>query len=395
MKRILQSELVTLGLAIFSMLFGAGNLIYPLSVGMFSGNANLIGITGFLITAVCLPLIGIISMILFNGDYEAFFHRLGKKTGDAMIFLCLLIIGPMIAMPRIVTLSHTIMAPFMPTAFLQDTHSMISSFVFASIFLGITFLFTYRESRIVDVLGRVVSPLLLISLGCIIIKGIFFAQEAAPSIHSNMQVFLTNLMRGYETLDLLGALFFSSIILIILRSNPKNKNKSEQQLAIYGLLGGLIGISLLAIVYVGMSLLGMYYGLGLEHINSGELFREVSLRIVGVHGTLIIATAVLMACLSTAIALAAVIAEYTQHTLFNNNITYIQALLITLLACLPLSTAGLDYVLHLTGGPITFVGYPTLIALTLANMAYKLFGLSLVRIPVYLTFVTTLILYYW
>lgn len=395
MKRILQSELVTLGLAIFSMLFGAGNLIYPLSVGMFSGDANFIGIIGFLITAVCLPLIGIISMILFNGNYEAFFHRLGTKTGDFIIFLCLLIIGPMIAMPRIVTLSHTIMAPFMPTAFLQDTHSTLSSFIFALIFLGITFLFTYRESRIVDVLGRVVSPLLLVSLGCIIIKGILYSQGAAPAIHTNMHIFLTNLMRGYETLDLLGALFFSSIILVILRANPKNKNKSEQQLALIGLQGGLIGISLLAIIYVGMSLLGMYYGYGLEHINSGELFREVSLRIVGVHGTVIIATAVFMACLSTAIALAAVIAEYVQHTLFSKKISYVQALLITLLSCVPLSTAGLDYVLHLTGGPITFVGYPTLIALTIANMLHKLCGFNMVRIPVYLTFITTLVLYYW
>lgn len=395
MKRILQSELVTLGLAIFSMLFGAGNLMYPLAVGMFSGSANMLGITAFLITAVCLPLIGIISMILFNGDYEAFFGRLGKKTGNFMIFLCLIIIGPLIAMPRIITLSHTIMAPFIPLAILQDTHSMLSSFVFALIFLSITFLFTYRENHIVDVLGQVVSPLLLLSLGSIIIKGIVSAQEIVLSLHSHKEVLYTNLMRGYETLDLLGALFFSSIILVILRSNPKNKNKSEQQLAWLGLQGGLLGISLLALVYVGMSVLGMYYGHGLEHINSGELFREVSLRIVGVSGTLIIATAVLMACLSTAIALAAVLAEYVQHTLFGSSISYVQALLLTLASCLPLSTAGLGYVLHLTAGPITFVGYPTLIALTIANMAHKLLGINTVRIPVYLTFAATLYAYYY
>lgn len=395
MKHILQSELVTLGLAIFSMLFGAGNLMYPLAVGMFSGSANLLGITAFLITAVCLPLIGIISMILFNGDYEAFFGRLGKKTGNFMIFACLIIIGPLIAMPRIITLSHTIMAPFMPVPLLQDTHSMLSSFVFALLFLAITFLFTYRESKIVDVLGQIVSPLLLISLGGIILKGIFFAQEIVVSTHSTTQIFTTNLMRGYETLDLLGALFFSSIILVILRSNPKNKNKSESQFAWLGLQGGLIGISLLAIVYIGMSLLGMYYGHGLEHINSGELFREISLRIVGTHGTLVIATAVLMACLSTAIAIAAVLSEYVQHNLFIGNISYIQALLLTLASCIPLSTAGLGYVLHLTAGPITFVGYPTLIALTFANMAHKLFGINMVRIPVYLTFVATLYAYYY
>lgn len=395
MKRILQSELVTLGLAIFSMLFGAGNLMYPLAVGMFSGSQNIVGITGFIITAVCLPLIGIISMILFNGDYESFFHRLGKKTGDFMIFACMLIIGPMIAMPRIITLSHTIMAPFIPVPFLQRTDIALSSFIFALIFLSVTFAFTFRESRIVDLLGNIVSPLLLISLSVIIIKGIVSAQSAVVSTHTNAQVFLTNLTRGYETLDLIGALFFSSIILIILRANPLNRNKSEQQLAWLGLQGGLIGISLLALIYIGMSILGVYYGQGLEHINSGELFREISFRILGTHGTLIIATAVLMACLSTAIALAAVIAEYVQHTICNNKVSYIQALLITFASCIPLSTAGLGYVLQLTGGPITFVGYPTLIALTIANAAHKLFGINMVRTPVYVTFFITLVIYYW
>lgn len=368
--------------------------MYPIAVGMFSGTRSIIGITAFLITAVCLPLIGIISMILFNGNYENFFNRLGKRTGNVIIFISMLILGPMIAMPRIVTLSYTIMAPFMP-AFLQNTHLPLGSFLFASIFLGITFLFTYRESKIVEVLGNIVSPLLLLSLGYIIIKGIIGAQEAIIPTHTASTIFFVNLMRGYETLDLLGALFFSSIILVILRTKQKNKNKSAQQLAWIGLQGGLIGISLLAIVYVGMSVLGVHYGQGLEHLNSGELFREISLRIVGVHGTLIIATAVLMACLSTAIALAAVISEYIQHTIFANKISYLYALTITLFSCIPLSTAGLSYVLQLTDGPITFVGYPTLIALTLANIAHKLCAINMVRTPVYLTFLSTLIIYYY
>ena len=82
-------------------------------------------------------------------------------------------------------------------------------------------------------------------------------------------------------------------------------------------------------------------------INPGELFREISMRVLGTHGTLIIATAVFMACLSTAIALAAVVAEYVEHTLFMDNICYVSALIITLLACIPLSTAGLGWKTHL------------------------------------------------
>lgn len=394
MKRFLQSEIITLGLAIFSMLFGAGNLMYPLAVGMSSGTKNPIGISAFMITAICLPLLGIITMILYKGDYEAFFARLGKRSGQLMIFICMLVMGPMIAMPRIITLSHTMMTPFLPCDFLT-TPSMLASFVFALIFLSITFLFTYRESKIVDILGLVVSPVLLTSLGYIIIKGIFYAQEPIQHIQSNTTVFFNNAIRGYETLDLIGALFFSSIILSIMRANRKNQKSTEQQYALIGLKGGLIGTSLLGLVYIGMSILGVYYGHGLENINSGELFREISLRILGGYGTLIVATAVLLACLSTAIALAAVIAEYAKSKIFNDKISYVQALIFTLLSCIPLATAGLGSVLALTAGPLTFVGYPMLITLTLCNLAHKLWGFNAVRIPVLLTFIASLAGYFY
>ena len=394
MKKILQSDVVALGLAIFSMLFGAGNLMYPLAVGMLSGSQVTIGMAGFLLTAICLPLLGIVAMILFNGDYQAFFGRLGKRTSQLMIFICMLTIGPMIAMPRIITLSHTMMTPFLPGR-LFSAYGYMSSFLFALLFLGITFLLAYRESKIVDILGYVVSPLLLSSLAIIITKGFICAHTIIENNEPAATIFLSNVMRGYETLDLLGTIFFSAIILTILRSYAHNKNKTENELAIIGIKGGLIGIGLLGIVYLGMSMLGAYYGHGLADSNAGELFREISLRVLGNHGALVIATAVLMACLSTSVALSAVIAEYVQQTILNHRVWFVTALIITLISCIPLSTAGLDYVIQLTGGVITFVGYPTLIALTLANIAYKLGGLKMVRIPVYATFFITLFAYYW
>lgn len=180
-----------------------------------------------------------------------------------------------------------------------------------------------------------------------------------------------------------------------MRTNTKNKGCTEQQYALVGLKGGLIGTALLGLVYIGMSILGVYYGHGLENINSGELFREISLRILGGYGTLIVATAVLLACLSTAIALAAVIAEYAKNNIFKNKISYVQALILTLLSCIPLATAGLGSVLKLTAGPLTFVGYPMLITLTLCNLAHKLWGFNAVRIPVLLTFIASLAAYFY
>lgn len=392
MKKLLQSHVVTTGLAIFSMFFGAGNLMYPLRIGALSGDQTIWGLLGFLTTAACLPVLGLFAMILFDGDYKAFFNRLGSNAGSIVIFMSMLIIGPLIAIPRIVTLSHTMTAPFIPIEFLK-TISWESSLVFSIIFLGITFLLTYRENNIVDVLGNIISPLLLGALAIIIGKGCWLAGSTTHNNAAISENFLRGFTIGYETLDLLGAIFFSSIVVTILRKTAgKDVEYNQRGLALISLKSGILGGSLLALVYIGMSLLGMYYGQGID-VNSGELFRIVSFNILGDSGTLVIATAVLMACLSTAIALAAVIAEYIQYEICKNTIGYVPALLITLLACLPLCIAGLDNVLLLTGGPICYIGYPVIIAITFCNISYKLFNFQPVKVPVFLTFVISLISY--
>ena len=391
MKNKASSYIITVGLAIFSMFFGAGNLMYPLDVGLHAGVHTMYGMLGFILTAVCLPLLGLIAMILFDGNYEDFFGRLGVNAGKIVTFLCMLIIGPAIAIPRIVTLSHTMTAPFLPIPLLQNVEPF-SSFVFAFLFLGITFLATFRENRIVDLLGKVISPLLLLSLIIIIAKGIFSAEMVVPSTVVPWDAFKINFIRGYETLDLLGGIFFSSVVLHILKNTIGGMvGMTQNRLTMIGLKAGALGVSLLALVYTGMSVLSMYHGHDLA--GSGDLFRMLAFKVLGNHGALVIGTAVLMACLSTSIALSAVVAEYFHIHVFNRKISYELSLVAILLLCVPLSTFGLDYVRALTGGALVYVGYPAIIALTFCNIAYKLFNFKPVKLPVAATFIIALFSY--
>jgi LIVCS family branched-chain amino acid:cation transporter len=392
MEKSTPSAIITTGLAIFSMLFGAGNLMYPLYVGMTSGDKNFWGMLGFLITAALLPITGFIGMILFEGDYNNFFGRLGTRVGQILIAISMLIIGPIIAIPRITTLSHTMIAPFIPFSLLT-TITPTSSLLFSTLFLGITFIATYRENKIVAILGNIISPLLLISLSIIILKGIIIGDVIPHNTMSTFNVFKENLVLGYGTLDLFGALFFSSIVLGILHATKKTKSSKEttHTIALIGLQAGILGVTLLSIVYIGISLLGAYHGQNLTFVNPGELFREVAFKVVGSQGAAIIATAVLMACLSTSIALSAVVAEYLQNTIFHKNISYVTSLAFVLSACVPLSTAGLTQVVSLTK-IIAIATYPVIITLTFCNIAYKLFNFKHVKIPVLLTFIITIIL---
>lgn len=390
--KITRADIISIGLAIFSMLFGAGNLMYPLAVGRDSGTLLFYGMIGFIITTVLLPVAGLVAMILFDGDYESFFNRLGAMPGALLILASMLIIGPLIAIPRIVTLSHIMIAPFIPIPFLQDIN-IYSSFTFGVLFLGITFVAAFRENKIVDILGKFIAPALLISLIIIIGQGIISAATPTVAIASPFDLFKTNFFRGYEHLDLLGTIFFASIVITILK-HTIGAEYNMRALTLIGFKAGILGMSLLGLVYIGMGILGVFHGHGLEYVHPAALFRGIAFNVLG-GGAIVIGTAVLMACLSTSIALSAVVAEYTQHTIFRNNIDYVTALIIMLIASLPLSTSGIETVLQLTGGPIVYIGYPVIITLTFCNIAYKMFDFKPVKLPVLVALVIAVITYVW
>ncbi len=382
----------TTGLAIFAMFFGAGNLIYPFMVGLESGNNIMFGLAGFIASSVLLPLAGLITIILFEGNYNAFFNRLGNPIGSALIFICMIVIGPGLAIPRIITLSHILMSHLLPDAL--DDVDIVSAFLFALFFLVIVFFASYRKNRILDLLGLFIAPLLIFSLGIIIIKGVLSGQSIVPALYSPLETFTSNFIRGYETLDLLAGIFLCSTIIHLVRYRFGGMvGFNRVKLSDIGLKAGILGIAILALMYVGMALLSLYHAHDLE--SDGDLFQIISLIVLGKKGTALITFAILIAFISTVTALSAVVAEYFQFTIFKNKVSYGRALVYVLVFCIPLSTSGLDYVLELTNGPITYIGYPIIITLTTCNLFYKLFNFKPVKIPVIATLIVALISYKW
>lgn len=372
MKQLLQSTVVTAGLAIFSMLFGAANLYIPVQVGAASGMQYMWGIAGFLSTAVLLPVIGLIAIILFNGSYDDFFQRLGVVPGKFVIAFCMAVIGPFIAMSRIVTLSYTMLSPFlcgMPLA------------LFSVLFCGLTFAATYQENKIIDLLGKFISPALLISLGIIIVKGLLNT-TITPSIACTtgcFHLFYEQAKTGYETLDVLGSIFFASIVLSILKKNAQdNDDYNIKTLAWTGMKAGFLGCTLLGIVYTGMALLGVFYHQGIVASNGAALFSAISFKILGSYGALVIATAVGMACFSTIVALATVLAEYVQQEVTHNKISYIQSLAGVLISTVAISCYGLDAILCFSR-PIINTFYPVVVIITFVNSIDKIYNSNLIK----------------
>src|SRR5262245_56453174 len=137
-----RKAIVSTGLAIFAMFFGAGNIVFPLALGQFTQDKTVYGILGLIITAVFVPLIGLLSMLLFEGDYDSFFRRIGKIPGIFVAVSILGLIGPFGGIPRCITISFSTLdaAGFQPIKWMN----LLSFSVISCLLL---FLSTYRPRR--------------------------------------------------------------------------------------------------------------------------------------------------------------------------------------------------------------------------------------------------------
>jgi len=374
MKKYL-SLIITTGLTIFAMLFGSSNLILPLKLGVIHGSQLLIGLCGFLSSGTLLPFAGLIAVMLFNGDYKAFFYRLGKIPGSMFIFACMLILGPLLVMPRNISFSYEIIRPFI--------ENYVSLKTFTALFCLITFICCYKKNSIIDLIGKILSPLILIALCVILGIGMWSGKAPVITYASNIQVFKENFLLGYQTLDLIGTIFFGYIILAVLKSNEKEY--STRQLIRAMLLSSSIAITLLIIVYMGLGYLAAWHGQEFANLEVGKIFINLVIKIVGSSGALLISSTVFLACLTTIIALASVVTEYIRTEIADKKISYVTTLIAVLSLAGILAQFELGSILKYSA-PFIYVLYPALITLTFCNLGHKLFNFKPVKIPVLVVF---------
>lgn len=247
-----RSGVLAAGLALFSMFFGAGDLIWPLILGGASGDKNLYAMLGLLVTGVSLPLLGLISMMLFQGDYRAFFGRTGKIPGFLLILIIQAILGPIGSIPRLITLSYATLKPYMP--------SQVTLLIFSLLASGVLFLFNLRKQRVIDLLGLVLTPLLLLSLGSILAIGFF--HPPAPEIISiePKAAFFNGLNTGYNTLDLIASFIYAPLVLAHFKQDELLAPQASRRLVLQKMLkSSLIAAGILSAMYVGLTYVASYY----------------------------------------------------------------------------------------------------------------------------------------
>ena len=377
-----KSIVLSTGLAMFSMFFGSGNLVFPLVVGQLSQGHYAIAAMGILLTGVLVPFLGILAMFLFNGNQNEFFSRLGKPATFWFPLLAISIMGPFGVLARCITVAHGAFRLILPETPL---------WLFSVLACGVIFLLTIRKSKIVTVLGTFLTPLLILSLTAIVCFAVLSVDlPLVTADHgSGWSSFKQGIFQGYQTMDLLAAFFFSVFVIKHLKEQKALQENPGQSLSIF-LKSSLIGAGLLALIYSFLVLIGAMYAPQLTLIPPQELLGFIAQKTLGPFAAPVVCVTVILACITTAVVLASLFADFLRKEVSKDRITPVLSLASTLAIAFLVSTLEFSGISKIIG-PILEICYPALIVLAVLSIIQKLWGWKSVRGPTAVAFLIKLL----
>ena len=289
-----------IGMMLFALFFGAGNLIFPAQLGQYAGTEVGIAIFGFLITGVGLPLLGILALgFSKSNDLRDLSSRVHPIYGLVFTALLYLTIGPFFALPRTGAVAYEIgIAPF-----IGGTSDTLALFVFSTIFFAVSLLLSLNPLEIVNKIGKVLSPAILVTLAVLLAASFVVPMGTIGAPQDNYQTspFLTGFLEGYNTMDALASLVFGIIVIASVRKLGVN---SARGVLAATLKSGIIAAVLLAVVYTGIAYLGATSTSTLGLLaTGGPVLSGASSHYFGTFGTLLLAVIITLACLTTAVGL--------------------------------------------------------------------------------------------
>ncbi|MBX9702777.1 MAG: branched-chain amino acid transport system II carrier protein [Silvanigrellaceae bacterium] len=349
------------GFAVFAMFFGSGNLVFPLMLGVETGIHWLYPAIGICLTGVLVPLIGLASMILFKGNVDQFFSTLGPIGKIMLPSFILLIIGPLAAIPRCITVAHGAFLKIMPS----------SSFViFSAAYCLLLWFATRYRGKLIDVIGRYFTPIKLVLLCIVIVGSLIASPDILPSengtFSSTGKSFLIGLQSGYHTMDFLATFFFAAGVVTFF-----NQGNTKKQVASFSLKAMLVGMTLLSLVYFILVYLGAAYAPALINYRPEEMLPQIAQLAMGNSSAYLISLTLIVACLTTAVALTFVFVDYfcerNKWLLHHRSKIVYFSLLLTFL----ISQFQFSGIMKLLGPLLNFI-YPLVIFYTVLNVFLKI-----------------------
>ncbi|MEM1506031.1 branched-chain amino acid transport system II carrier protein [Domibacillus sp. 8LH] len=367
-KKVPFSQVLSIGLMLFAMFLGAGNVIFAPMLGQQAGTNTWLAMGGFLITGVGLVLLAIVALTRGGGTVEKLAGRVHPRFATIFSVLLFLTLGPIYVIPRTTSVVYEIsLNPLIQS----DANERLYLLVFSVLFILLTVFLSWDTTKFVDNLGKIITPIFSILLAVLIIKSFItpMGKIGAPGEEYVNGVFLKGFTQGYYTMDVLAAFIFGGIFI---KSISSLGIKSEKEVSRLFIKAGIITIIGLVALQVSMAWIGAssVEAIGLKE-NGGAVLAGSAIALFGKYGIYIIGTIIFLTGITTNVACLAAVSEYFERIM--PSFSYKKWIIAFSIIGLIITNFGLNTVLTLAS-PILLLLYPlaiALIALIFTNNLFK------------------------
>lgn len=358
-------DLLLVSLMLFSLFFGAGNLIFPPFLGQSAGTSTWVSMAGFFITAVGFPILGVIAVAKSKG-----LENLGRRVNPvfAIVFsvLIYLSIGPGLGIPRAGSLPFEMaIAPYLPATFSVT----LARFLYTLVFFSVAFWLALTPTKLVDRMGKVLTPILLTMIAVVFIASLFnpIGSYGSVSMDYKDSPLIKGFLDGYLTMDTIAALNFGIVIAMAIGTKGVKDEKSVVKITVKA---GLIAGGLLVAIYSMLAHLGAASGGAFGTTENGaQTLTNVVTYIFGDAGAVLLAAIFTLACLTTSVGLITSCSEYFSS--LTKKMSYKSWAMILSFFSMFVANLGLNQILTISV-PILNAIYPVAIMLIVLSMIDKL-----------------------
>lgn len=347
-----KNDVFIFGLAIFAMFFGAGNLIFPAGIGVVTGREWLMSSAGFLLTGICLPVGGLMAFSR-AGSINNFANKVSENFNTLYFSLMILALGPMLAIPRTAATAYEMgIAP---------NFGDINPLIVSVGYFIVVYILVIKPSQLLNNIGKYLTPIILVILSLIIVKGIFsgFGTPGEKTIAQNS--FSYGFFGGYQTMDAIASVIFGTVIAESLKGNGYTDDREQSSMIVRS--GIIAGIGM-ALVYGGLLYLGAMANGNNLALGKADLVIYFAKTSLGSIGVVALGTCVTVACLTTSIALVATVSNFfAEKTRFS----YKSITIATCVVSCVLGATGIGFMVDVAV-PILTILYPVTITLIILNI---------------------------
>lgn len=352
-------ELIIMGGALFSMHFGAACMLFPVQWGKDAGTALWLVFAGVLVSGVILPYFGYLALVRGDGTFLSITRKISPRFGTVFAALTIFVIGPLYMVPR---MSAAAWAAIVQIAG-WETESMLPVIAFSVLFYLITYWFVASPGKVIDKIGNLLFPVLVVVVTAVIVKSIatpISTEWAAPSFEQNPVVY--GFLEGYATADLQCALLFGIIVVQGIRNAGIEEKAINRNL----IKIGIIGLGLLMVTILGHMIAGANTG-GTIDLTLSALYTEMVLVLWGSAGGILFSIALIAAALTTAVGAVSSTSEIWAEILHDRNeklFTYRNFCIASCVISSVVSFADLDTIVRVVG-PVLDACYPAAIVIAM------------------------------